>query len=49
MPVNITDMKITRELLEKSCYIENIKSWSALTGTSVGRGPSSTQIKYKVS
>ena len=54
MPVNITDMKITRELLEKSCYMENIVtmenivSWSALTGTSVGRGPNSTQIKYKV-
>ena len=55
MPVNITNMKITGELLERSCYMENIVtmenivSWSALAGTSVGRGPSSTQIKYKVS
>ena len=55
MPVNITNIKITRELLERNCYMENIVtmenivSWSALAGTSVGRGPSSTEIKYKVS
>ena len=55
MPVSLTDIKITRELLDKSNYtenivtMENIVSWTALTGTSVSRGPNSTQIKYKVS
>ena len=55
MPVSLTDIKITRELLDKSNYtenivtMENIVSWTALSGKSVSRGPSSTQIKYKVS
>ena len=55
MPVSLTDIKITRELLDKSNYtenivtMENIVSWTALSGKSVSRGPSSTQIEYKVS